>query len=292
MIIDEGLAKRNGENLNIQCLLMERKSSISKNEISYHYHEYVELIYVLEGKMRGLISNDVFKLNKEDIFVIYPGEPHNFIADEKCEYIVVKFLPDIIFSRESSANEFEYIFNLNGNNKNQTRIISGITVANQLIIDALEAFEQNDYTSELRVRSDMLRVCAEILEYWKKNDEIISIKSNINRDSIRQIRNVMEYVKESNGFIKTNEAAKICGMSDGHFSRIFKSATGMTFGEYVKLYKMTYAERVLQCTDVSVTSIAQELNYATTSHFIEDFKKRKGISPKQYRKIIKERVQR
>lgn len=292
MAVDEGIAKRNGENLNIQCLLMELDKSKPNSNRVYHYHEYVEIIYMLNGRIRCLISEDVFRLQKDDIFVIYPNEPHDFIIDEKCEYIVVKFLPDIIFSRESSANEFEYIFNFNGNNGNQTRVISGITIANQLIMDAFKAFEENDYTAELRVRSDILRVCAEILEYWKKNDEIISINSNLNRNCIGQIRNIMEHIKECKGLIKTNEAAKMCNMSDGHFSRVFKSATGMTFGNFVKLYRLTYAERLLQCTDLSITTIAQELNYATSSHFIEDFKNRKGISPKQYRKMIKERVQR
>ena len=83
----------------------------------------------------------------------------------------------------------------------------------------------------------------------------------------------------------------MCGMSDGHFSRIFKSVTGATFTQYIKSVKIDRAERLLKCSDMSVTEIAQSLEYATTSHFIEDFRKEKGISPKQYRKYAFEKIE-
>ena len=58
-------------------------------------------------------------------------------------------------------------------------------------------------------------------------------------------------------------------------------------GDYIDLEK---EERLLKCTDLSVTEIAQSLDYATASHFIEDFKSEKGMSPKQYKKSALDRL--
>ena len=56
-----------------------------------------------------------------------------------------------------------------------------------------------------------------------------------------------------------------------------------TFTRYVKSVKLAEAERLLICTDDAVADIAQTLNYVSTSHFIEDFRKAKGVSPKQFK---------
>ena len=58
----------------------------------------------------------------------------------------------------------------------------------------------------------------------------------------------------------------------------------MSFMQYVKSVKISEAERLLKCTEKTITDIAQILSYGSTSHFIEDFKREKGITPKQYRK--------
>jgi AraC-like DNA-binding protein len=57
----------------------------------------------------------------------------------------------------------------------------------------------------------------------------------------------------------------------------------MSFSEYTRGLKTREAQRLLKCTDKSVTEIAQMLDYATSSHFIKDFKKEKNMSPGKYR---------
>lgn len=62
----------------------------------------------------------------------------------------------------------------------------------------------------------------------------------------------------------------------------------MTYMQYAKSLKTEEVERLLKCTDM--TNIVQILNYASASHFsashfIDNFRKEKGVSPKQYKKI-------
>lgn len=279
---DEGIAKRNGENLNIECLLMRVSKNMDKS-IVYHYHKYMELIYILEGSMNAYIGDKTFTVEKDALIMVYPNEPHDYRMLEDSRYIVIKFFTDILRTSEQSFHEFEYIFNLNADNMH-TRLFSDARQVKYYLADSLDKFIENSYTAELYIRSNIIRVCAYILDMWKNNDEIIPIENTITRNNLKIIKNITEYVKSENGNIKTHEAAALANMSDGHFSRIFKGAVGMTFTQYVKNIKCIKAERLLKCTDMSVTEIAYELGYATASHFIEDFKKEKHISPKHYRK--------
>ncbi len=251
----------------------------------YHYHKYIELLYFLEGGLNVYINDECMQVTKGDIFIVYANEPHAFEHTYNNKYIVIKFLPEILRTKDQTIKEFEYIFNFSM--QTHSRIIKDThETLRGLFADAYEQFMSDNYSGGLFVRADLFRICAEIIGKWHDNGEIVSISSVTGHENLILLQKVMDIAKETNGAVKTHEAAKMCGMSDGHFSRVFRSLMNMTFMRYIKNIKTEEAERLLKCTDTSVTDIAQILNYASTSHFIEDFKKEKGLSPKQYKKTI------
>jgi len=283
IIKHEGITTRDGENLNIECLLLER--DITRPIPEFHYHQYIELIYVLEGTLSVFTDNKRFDLQKDSLLIIYPNELHAFKAYGENKYIAIKFLSDILRTREQSTNELEYLLNLNKYNNRHTRIIPGNKDLRRLMEDSMKMYDCNTYTSELYIRSNIICVCAQILDFWKQNNELTMVKTASESSNIQIIKSIISRIPE-NTAIRTHEAAAICKMSDGHFSRLFKSLTGTTFTQYVKSVKIGIADRLLKSSDMSITEIAHSLNYATSSHFIEDFRKEKGISPKQYRKRL------
>lgn len=283
MIIDEGMAVRNGERLNIQCIMLNGEKDILPKIHKYHYHKYIEFLYFLEGGSNVLVGEEKIFCKKGELFIIYPNEPHTLEHPEDNRYYVIKFLPDILNATEQSLKEFEYTFNFNIGT--HSRVIEDTDrELKKLFDDAYERFTANKYSNELFVRADLIRICAEIVSRWHANGEAVSISTTTGHENLLAIQKVIEKTKETNGAFKTHEAAKMCNMSDGHFSRIFKLVVGMNFMQYVKSVKMEEAERLLKCTDKTITDIAQLLSYGSTSHFIEDFRKEKGISPKQYKK--------
>lgn len=285
MTFDEGMAVRNGEKLNIQCLISENyRENKEKKQYNYHYHKYIEFLYVYDGEIDIFIGKECIRCKKNNLFVIYANEPHDFYNITNNKYYVIKFLPEILRVAEQTIKEFEYIFNFNLGT--HPRIIDDANgKIKNLFEDAYKHFTENRYANELFIRSDIIRICAETVAFWHTTKEIVPISNATSHENLILIQKVIEYTKENNGALKTHEAAQMCNMSDGHFSRIFKSVMNMSFTQYTKSIKTEEAERLLRCTDKTITEIAQIINYASTSHFIEDFRKEKGISPKQYRKM-------
>ena len=74
------------------------------------------------------------------------------------------------------------------------------------------------------------------------------------------------------------------GYSKNHFIRLFKTQTGKTPYEYYLERKIEKAKQLILYSNMSQSDIAAALNYADSNHFVKQFTKRVGVTPRQYRK--------
>jgi YesN/AraC family two-component response regulator len=66
----------------------------------------------------------------------------------------------------------------------------------------------------------------------------------------------------------------------------FKEIAGITFKEYLLLFRITEAKKLLVTTDLAVSQIAEQVGYVNVNNFLKIFKERENITPYQYRKQI------
>jgi two-component system response regulator YesN len=86
--------------------------------------------------------------------------------------------------------------------------------------------------------------------------------------------------------ISLKEISQISGLGTSHFCFLFKTATGMCFSRYLKLYRMKKAKVLLESTDLLIKQIAYQVGYHDISNFNHDFKETYGTSPSKYRKLF------
>ncbi|MDP0490424.1 MAG: helix-turn-helix domain-containing protein [Verrucomicrobiota bacterium JB023] len=77
--------------------------------------------------------------------------------------------------------------------------------------------------------------------------------------------------------------ARVAEMSDFHFSRMFKKATGFSPSHYFIHLRMVEARRLLRETNLSIIDIGLEVGYSSASHFSQAFRREVGVSPTRYR---------
>lgn len=73
--------------------------------------------------------------------------------------------------------------------------------------------------------------------------------------------------------------ARHCGVSEGHLSRLFHHATGLTFREYVAQVRAEHAKALLLHSAKGVTEIAFESGFQSLSQFHRVFRKIFGTTP-------------
>ncbi len=84
--------------------------------------------------------------------------------------------------------------------------------------------------------------------------------------------------------IGLNEIAQALGVSPYHFSRGFKSNTGLSPHQYVLERRVARAREMLAGGHTTLAEIAYAVGFSSQAHMTDVFRKRLGITPGAYRK--------
>lgn len=79
------------------------------------------------------------------------------------------------------------------------------------------------------------------------------------------------------------DMAAVVHMSQFHFARAFKTATGQPPHRYLTQRRMEQAKVLLSVTRLSVAEVAYRVGFYNTSHFTAQFRKATSTTPKAYR---------
>ncbi|HEX5258655.1 MAG TPA: transcriptional regulator FtrA [Sphingomicrobium sp.] len=82
---------------------------------------------------------------------------------------------------------------------------------------------------------------------------------------------------------RLSELASLVGMSERTFIRRFRDTTGMSPGEWLVRTRVDFAKEQLEATSSSVDQIAQVSGFATVEALRHHFRRRIGLSPREYR---------
>lgn len=77
--------------------------------------------------------------------------------------------------------------------------------------------------------------------------------------------------------------AQESGLSEFHFSRLFKKTTGFSPSQYFIRLRMAKARQLLRETTKSIIEIGLDVGYSSPSHFSQIFRREVGVTPTDYR---------
>jgi AraC family transcriptional regulator len=103
---------------------------------------------------------------------------------------------------------------------------------------------------------------------------------------IYRINKVLNYIQENiDGDLSLDNLSKIASFSPYHFHRLFKKIVGENVNNFVKRERIERAAKMLVANyEDSLTGIALNSGYSSTSVFSRTFKEHFGISASEYRK--------
>jgi len=253
-----------------------------------HIHNAIEMVYVAEGSFTAVLGESEYNIEEGDLLLIRTGVIHRLYSGnaESNSYYIIKIAPSLIFDFAVDSNAAKYILNLKlgeGKKCKWTRAeLEGTPL--KAITEAVirEQFEDN-YCNDIAIKSGCAQILMHILRETEGEGSSYAV-SEATDEAIRLIYKAIEHIY--NNFqrkITALECSKVVGMSYSYFSRTFKSVTGKTFSEFIEDIRLDNAKKLLLTTDKSVAEIAFESGYNDTCYFIAEFRKKSGITPKQFR---------
>ncbi|MBQ5591284.1 MAG: helix-turn-helix transcriptional regulator [Clostridia bacterium] len=284
----ENKFKRNGVEMPFHCLTLHQNQHKIGKEIGIHYHEYIEILYSLQSDADIYINGKWVPFKSGDLVVVNSGENHALTFERaNADYIVIKVLPEILYSIDKSLFELKYMMPFIIQNSNNKRYFNSDEIGGRYIrdimTDIMREWSSEDYGYEIAIRSNILKIFLWILRFWRDNKLESLDRFDYSDDILKVIQSALEYISNNYVDITAEELAEYCNLSYSYFSRTFKKIMRMSFSQYLNNYRINKAEQLLCSTDKSVEQIAQEIGFSTSSYFIQQFKSQKNISPKQYR---------
>ncbi len=280
------LEESNILNSPIECFYYD--SSVNSFPVKPHWHYYMEIIYMLEGRAEMHSDDFAVELAAGSMIIFHPKSVHSIYAvgDGRIKYAVLKF--DIGRFNENSAYapKLRSIFK-SAQNKGLSLVIPKEYADANRVPDIFHAcireINERRYNFDLMITSNIYELLIIILRCWQEQGFWID-EQVYNEDNNYDIYNVTEYIDRniSNG-IKVSEVAEHCKMSYSCFAKKFLAVYGKTCKEYIEHMRLYKVEEFLAFTDFDLNYISQETGYSDCSHMIKSFKNSRGITPKQFR---------
>ena len=107
-----------------------------------------------------------------------------------------------------------------------------------------------------------------------------------------KIGNVIEYIFRNIHDARLSAAAGIVGMTELTFSRHFRKITGNNFVDCVRKIWIARACTLLESEGICITDICFECGFQNISNFNRNFRREKGMTPREYRSCVRMRLAR
>lgn len=238
----------------------------------FHYHNYYEIYFLVDGRCNFSVENHIFNLKKNDMLIIPPGLVHRAEAyPEMSKRIVLNFAKSCI------DKEFK-------------KLLVPFRKENLYIpkdaMYVLDIFKhiKSEHLGKDSI-SEQMSYCylTILLEYIIRNKSYTDI-NNSQSSSVKLTEQLMKYVADNcHNDITIKHLSKEFGYSPNYITTLFKKNSGVGFKDYVILQRIKNAEYMLSTTDKSIYEIAFCCGFNDSNYFSTLFKKIHGVSPRKYR---------
>ncbi len=257
----------------------------------WHFHSEYELILVLQGQGYRIVGDKVAPLQAGDVVLLGSNLPHIWQNDEsgpggavRAHCILIQFEPSLL------DNNLLKLPALTSVRRLLDRASLGVQVRGRA---RRRVQEQMQRMVKLRGVQRIIALL-DILDTMARSRESRTIASPgfvatpdiYDEQRVNRIyRFVHEHLEEP---LKLRDVARLAHLSEGAFSRFFRSHLGKTFPAFVNELRIGRACRLLAESELGVSEIALACGYRNLSNFNRQFRKLQQTTPRTFR----ERMQR
>ena len=241
-----------------------------------HYHQDLEIIYVMKGKMEIKIDESVYQLQKGDFILINANKRHSCVGTQGI--LAARFFIDFHILAEHMGT-LQLMFWCNTvTDKNDA-----YDQMRSMLDRILDRYYERENESVLHLHAlyfELLHLLTS--NFMVKADDVrLNVESSQDRIRVHQIQNYIQANYQTQ--IRLNDLAQRLYLSNVYLSKYIKEKSDKTFSEIVKNVRMKKARTLLKNTSMTVESIADSVGYQNVEHFNRLFKKKYDVTPVQYR---------
>ncbi|MCI7812239.1 MAG: helix-turn-helix domain-containing protein [Lachnospiraceae bacterium] len=125
-------------------------------------------------------------------------------------------------------------------------------------------------------------LCSAILKKKQQNQESKEKEEKKKEDPL--ITSVKKYIYDHiSEEILRDDIADYVNLSPAYLSTFFKRETGGTISDFIKNERIHFAKKLLRKTNLTISTIAQNVGYDSLAYFSSVFRSIVGCTPREYR---------
>lgn len=254
-------------------------SSSGYEGIIEHDHDFVEILYITQGCGIHTIHKQQIEVGEGDMLIILPGDAHSLAPKDEETFTWDNCIIEPEFLEQPLPPDVsEKVVNFSGS-VDIPFIMSCLTqeyrtknLHYQEIMRGYVYAVVNQFLRSLELECDRMD---------QANEMLVDRKEQYIRSAVTYLR---QHYSEK---IRLQDVAANVGISSGYLERIFREERDTSPIEYLNVYRIEQACKLLLTSSKSIVDICQEIGYNDMKFFYVVFKRQTGVSPGVYRRIKK-----
>jgi AraC-like DNA-binding protein/mannose-6-phosphate isomerase-like protein (cupin superfamily) len=256
-----------------------------------HKHDYIEMVYVLEGSFIQEIKGIQIEMNKGDLCILDRNVVHSSLPLRESDVVVNIILTpeffDGIFMHLLSDDNYisNFIINsLYSKSKEQNFLIHHVeddSVIKIIFENLLLEYYSTEMKSPAAINGYLLILFTEL------SREITYSSGELIKDEQHKVKErILTYIRNRYKDTNLKEMADYFHFHPSYLSSLVKREFGKNLMDLLTEVRMSEASKLLKNTDMTIENIVYEVGYTNFSYFYKVFKKTYGMTPNQYKTNI------
>lgn len=248
-------------------------SRIESSEIMVH--EYLEIVYVLNGNVTIITEYEKRDLKSGDIYIISPNLVHRILPENKDNIMLI-----LQYNCSESKVNIENNNKVIGNDLEEEVKQELLFLLGNIYISNIDK-ELTEDEKEKKVDSYLNKICSILprLKMVKLEEKCTSDIEYLVYEIIKKLPGMIEDDKD----LGLDSISSNYNVSYSYLSRIFKKYTGENYTDYLLKVRMNKAVDYLINTNKKILDISCASGFLSVKTFNNTFKKMFNMSPSEFR---------
>ncbi len=238
---------------------------------SSHWHEEIELQYVVKGQVQPLCNLQPHLLQEGDILFVNSNELHaGNVAPISGEFYCFHINKDFFSNKIGSEH---IVFN---------NVIRDPKCANKLD-EVIKTARFDDYKSRLKTSQllyEFFNLCADrhVNTVLNEHDFAKYFKR------IDKFNDMVKYIEDNfDNALTVSGIAEAFYVTPSYFAHFFKKRSGKSVIHYLNEVRIDRAKRYFEQEELSISEVATRVGFDDINYFSRKFKQLTGKTPSEYR---------
>ena len=250
-------------------------------EYPIHWHNSIEIIYVLKGSIFVNIDTDSFEILEKELEIINMDEAHRIYSNEDNKVLIFQIDPYFFEKYYKDINNVFFYTNTSDTGAQEGEEYNNLrNFLAKLLCESIQKIDDYDKETE-SILVDLLYHLINNFHYLTYEKEELKEKT----EQLARYHRISKYIFNNyDSNITLQDIAKKEFLSPHYLSHEIKYATGYSFTDLVNLTRVEESVKLLLDSDLSISDISDEVGFSHVRYLNKNFKHYYDCTPLQFRK--------